>query len=87
MIPVLSAFIALVVIVWGLGVAALDRGTGSLPWLVYEQGLYLSGRLAIGLMSLAMVLATRPVVLKRPLGGSCWPTAVGRERQLRRCGT
>lgn len=69
MIPVLSAFIALVVIVWGLGVAALDRGTGSLPWLVYEQGLYLSGLLAIGLMSLAMVLATLPVMLERPLGG------------------
>lgn len=69
MIPVLSAFIALVVFVWGFDVAALARGAGSFPWLVYEQGLYLSGLLAIGLMSLAMVLATRPVLLERPFGG------------------
>lgn len=69
MISVLSAFIALVVLAWGLDVATLERGAASLPWFAYEQGLYLSGLLAISLMSLAMVLATRPVVLERPLGG------------------
>ncbi|MBP7468322.1 MAG: ferric reductase, partial [Thauera sp.] len=69
MIPVLSAFIGILALAWGLNVAALDGGTASLPWLVREQGLYLSGLLAIGLMSLAMVLATRPTMLERPLGG------------------
>lgn len=69
MIPVLSAFIGILALAWGLNVAALDGGTASLHWLVREQGLYLSGLLAIGLMSLAMVLATRPAMLERPLGG------------------
>lgn len=69
MIPVLSAFIGILALAWGLNVAALDGGTASLPWLVREQGLYLSGLLAIGLMSLAMMLATRPAMLERPLGG------------------
>ncbi|WP_068808973.1 ferredoxin reductase family protein [Thauera phenolivorans] len=69
MLAALSTFIALIALAWGLAAAALDAGAGSLPWLLYEQGLYLSGLLAIGLMSLAMVLATRPVLLERPLGG------------------
>lgn len=69
MLPVLYAFIALIALAWGLNVSAVDAGTGSLPWLLREQGLYLSGLLAIGLMSLAMVLATRPTLLERPLGG------------------
>lgn len=69
MIPALSAFIGLIVLAWGVNVAALDTAAAALPWMVYEQGLYLSGLLAIGLMSLAMVLATRPAWLERPLGG------------------
>lgn len=69
MLAVLSTFIGLIALAWGLSFAAHDAGAGSLPWLVYEQTLYLSGLLAIGLMSLSMVLATRPTVLERPLGG------------------
>ena len=69
MIPLLVAFATLIVLAWGLDVATLERTPTALPWLVYEQGLYLSSLLAIGLMSLAMVLATRPVILERPLGG------------------
>ncbi len=67
--PALAAFVLVLAAAWGLDVVALDGGTTSLPWLIREQGLYLSGLLAIGLMSLAMVLATRPTVLERPLGG------------------
>ena len=55
--------IAAIAAAWGLNVAALDGGTASLPWLVREQGLYLSGLLAIGLMSLAMVLPSSTVTL------------------------
>jgi predicted ferric reductase len=65
----LTGFIALLVLAWvsALGVSSL--GADSLPWAIYTQAFYLSGLLAIGLMSLAMVLATRPVWLERPLGG------------------
>ncbi|WP_018993043.1 ferredoxin reductase family protein [Aromatoleum toluclasticum] len=70
MVFILSSFIALLTVAWGLA-ANVDSGGGgaSLLWLIREQALYLSGVLGIGLMSLAMVLATRPAVLERPLGG------------------
>ncbi len=69
MATILSAFIALITLAWGLNVGALDAGPDSLPWALREQGLYLSGMLAIGMMSMSMVLATRPTLLERPLGG------------------
>ncbi|MBP6674659.1 MAG: ferric reductase-like transmembrane domain-containing protein [Vitreoscilla sp.] len=53
---------------WELWDAASPAGA-SLPWTVRQQGLYLSGLLSIGYMSLAMALATRPAWLERPLGG------------------
>ena len=39
MLAALSTFIALIALAWGLAAAALDAGAGSLPWLLYEQGL------------------------------------------------
>ncbi len=66
---ILWAFVASVVALWGVDVATTGAGAGSLPWVLREQGLYLSGLLSIALMSLAMVLATRPAWLERPLGG------------------
>ena len=65
----LTGFIALLVLVWAGTLAVSGLGADSLPWAVYTQSFYLSGLLAIGLMSLTMVLATRPVWLERPLGG------------------
>ncbi len=65
----LTGFIALLVLVWAGALAVSGLGANSLPWAIYTQAFYLSGLLAIGLMSLAMVLATRPVWLERPLGG------------------
>ncbi len=41
----------------------------ALLWIARQQGLYLSGLLSIALMSLSMLLATRPVWLEKPLGG------------------
>ncbi len=38
-------------------------------WIARQEAMYLSGLLSIGLMSLAMYLATRPVWLETPLGG------------------
>lgn len=69
MTQLLSVFIATVTLAWGWGLATATPSPASLPWLAYEQGLYLSGLLAIALMSLTMMLATRPAWLERPLGG------------------
>ncbi|SIR07982.1 Predicted ferric reductase [Aromatoleum tolulyticum] len=69
MIPVLTALIAIVAGTWGWGLVVNGAGPGSLPWVVYDQGLYLSGLLAIALMSLAMVMAARPLWAERVLGG------------------
>ena len=69
MTPPLPAFLAVLTLAWGVNAVTLDASQTTLPWLIREQGLYLSGLLSIGLMSLAMVLATRPVILERPLGG------------------
>ncbi|MDT3670361.1 MAG: ferric reductase-like transmembrane domain-containing protein [Aromatoleum sp.] len=69
MVFFLSAFIALLTFAWGLAASVDGGGSASLPWLIREQALYLSGVLGIGLMSLAMALATRPTALERALGG------------------
>lgn len=68
-IATLTVFITAIVLAWGGALAASGAGTHSLAWAIHDQALYLSGLLGIGLMSLAMVLATRPVWLERPFGG------------------
>lgn len=68
----LSAFLALVTLAWGwtLLSAAGSAGAGpGNPWAVREHALTLTGLWSFALMSLAMVLATRPVWLERPFGG------------------
>ena len=44
------------------------ESTGAL-WIARQHGLYLSGILSMALMSLVMILATRPSWLEAPLGG------------------
>lgn len=67
---ILAAILTLVTLAWGWDLAtAAAPGGGSLPWALRQQGLYLTGLWSIALMSLAMVLATRPPWLERPLGG------------------
>lgn len=47
-----------------------DQGSAALQrWTLYLDGLYLSGYMAVGLMSLSMVLAMRWPRLERRLGG------------------
>ncbi|HEX6734342.1 MAG TPA: ferric reductase-like transmembrane domain-containing protein [Azonexus sp.] len=66
----LSALIAAVVLVWGLDVASTGWPAGVHPlWQLRHEALLLSGLLSIALMSLAMLLATRPAWLEAPLGG------------------
>lgn len=62
-------FIAVILLAWGAALTSAGPGTASLAWAIHDQALYLSGLLAIGLLSLAMVLATRPAWLERPFGG------------------
>ncbi len=66
---ILAAFCAVVTLAWGLGLALHGVGEGALAWIVRGETVYLSGLLAIALMSLAMVLSTRPAWLERPFGG------------------
>jgi len=66
----LTSLLALVSVAWGwdLLVAGGSSG-GSLPWVIRQEVLYLSGLASIALMSLAMFLSTRPAWLEGPLGG------------------
>jgi predicted ferric reductase len=66
----LSAVIAAIVLVWGLDVSASAIPAGVHPlWQGRQEALYLSGLLSIALMSVSMLLATRPTWLEAPLGG------------------
>lgn len=69
MIAALTTLIAVILLSWSAALAVTGPGTASIAWAVHDQALYLSGLLAIGLMSFAMVLATRPAWLEKPLGG------------------
>lgn len=62
--------IALLALAWGWDIAQTpaDPNVHAL-WLARQQGLHLSGLLSVAMMSLAMLLATRPVWLEAPLGG------------------
>ncbi|MGB4359062.1 MAG: ferric reductase-like transmembrane domain-containing protein, partial [Rhodoferax sp.] len=62
--------IALLALAWGWDIAQapVDSQVHAL-WLARQQLLHLSGLLSVAMMSLAMLLATRPVWLEAPLGG------------------
>lgn len=66
----LAGFISLVALAWGWDVLVAGGASGgSAPWVMRQEGLYLSGLLSIALMSLTMLLAARPAWLEGPLGG------------------
>lgn len=56
-------------IVWWWSYTMNGSSMASLPWEIYDNSLYLSGLLAIALMSVTMMLATRPAWLEAPLNG------------------
>lgn len=67
---ILAGLLSLVAFVWGLDLFAAPAASGaSLWWTIRQEGLYLTGLSSIVMMSVAMILATRPVWLERPLGG------------------
>lgn len=66
----LGGLLALLCLGWAWDLATTGGATGgTMPWNLRHDALYLSGLLSIGLMSLAMLLATRPLWLEGPLGG------------------
>ncbi len=67
---ILAGFVAIVTLAWGGEMISPDHtAAGSLPWAIYLESLFLTGLFSIALMSLAMVLSTRPAWLEIPLGG------------------
>ncbi|HRE19391.1 MAG TPA: ferric reductase, partial [Rhodocyclaceae bacterium] len=56
-----ASLFALVAGVWGWDVFSTSFAADAHPlWIARQEALYLSGLLSIALMSLAMLLATRP---------------------------
>lgn len=67
---ILASLLAIMTLAWGWDIhSATGPSGGSLPWTLRQEGLYLTGLCSMALMSLAMMLATRPTWLERPLGG------------------
>ncbi len=67
---ILSSILMLVAAVWYVAFTATSFPEGStLPWIVWREALHLTGLGSVVLMSLTMLLATRPVWLEKPLGG------------------
>lgn len=67
---ILAAFLASIALIWGWHVLYANAlPPGDTLWLIRQEGLYFTGLLSISLMSLVMILATRPVWLEAPLGG------------------
>jgi predicted ferric reductase len=65
----LASLIALVSLAWSWGIFFAGGISGSMPWVVRQEGLYLTGLLSIAMMSLAMFLSARPAWLEGPMGG------------------
>ncbi|WP_368646856.1 ferric reductase-like transmembrane domain-containing protein [Castellaniella ginsengisoli] len=66
---VLSVFLGVLTLAWAWDALVLNPMAGDWPWMVRKQAIYLSGVWAMGLMSLVMILATRPAWLEPALGG------------------
>jgi predicted ferric reductase len=67
---ILTSVLTIVTLAWGWDIfSATAASGGSVPWTIRQEGMYLTGLWSIALMSLAMMLSTRPAWLERPLGG------------------
>lgn len=64
------SLLSLVTLAWGWDVYSTVPTESALSlWFVRQEALHLSGLLSVAMMSLVMLLATRPVWLETPLGG------------------
>lgn len=66
---ILISFLGILTASWAWDALYMNTMSGDWPWVAQRHGLHLTGVWAISLMSLAMVLATRPAWLEEPLGG------------------
>lgn len=66
---ILITFLGILTLAWAWDVFVLNPMPGDAIWVARKQGIYLTGVWAMGLMSLTMILATRPVWLEPVLGG------------------
>ncbi|MEI7432269.1 MAG: ferric reductase-like transmembrane domain-containing protein [Betaproteobacteria bacterium] len=67
---ILCALLALVSSLWFIDLASPTFPPNTeLLWIVRQEAMYLTGLLSITLMSLSMLLATRPGWLEKPFGG------------------
>ncbi|MGB3277237.1 MAG: ferric reductase-like transmembrane domain-containing protein [Castellaniella sp.] len=66
---ILTAFLGVLALAWAWDAFVLNPMAGDWPWVARKQAIYLSGVWAMGLMSLVMILATRPAWLEPVLGG------------------
>ena len=67
---ILFTFLAIVTCAWYLALSsAAFPPDSTLPWIIRQEGMYLTGLLSIALMSLSMLLSARPLWLEKPLGG------------------
>ncbi|NMM27436.1 MAG: ferric reductase [Glaciimonas sp.] len=67
---ILTGLLAIVTLAWGWDILSSSGPSGgSLLWTIRQEGLYLTGLFSIALMSLSMILSTRPAWLEWPLGG------------------
>ncbi|WP_291994193.1 ferric reductase-like transmembrane domain-containing protein [Candidatus Accumulibacter sp. ACC003] len=66
----LTLIIAFVSLAWGWDALVVGTPSAGAPlWVLRQEALYLSGLLSISLLSVAMLLASRPTWLEAPLGG------------------
>jgi len=66
---VLALFLGVLALAWSWDAFVLNPMPGDAIWVARKQAIYLSGVWAMGLMSLVMMLATRPAWLEPALGG------------------
>ena len=67
---IIIGLLAIVGSAWYLDlVSTTFPANSALLWVSRQEGMYLTGLLSITFMSLAMLLATRPAWLEKPLGG------------------
>ncbi len=65
----LLAFLGILTLAWSWDAFFLNPIAGDAPWVARTQAIYLTGVWSMGLMSLVMILATRPAWLEPALGG------------------
>ena len=73
---VLCSLLAIVSLAWGMDVIATGGSSGgTLPWVIRQEALYLSGLLSIALMSLATSIMCEEL---NPLGSLVVPKSINR---------